>query len=311
MSFIISAATTTAATIAAVGATAAAVGAIGSAVGTGVNMYQSTKDRKNAARAAAGIQGEIDFLVENRTEIINPFADVTNLSDMATDLSGNITDLSTMATDLSNLITDTSSMRSNPYADLSVATQAAEFEAEEADIALANTLDMLASTGSSAGGATALAQAALQSKRGISASIQQQEQANQTLAAKGEESLQQAKQQGLERVQNAQLGEGQRMQNLKIQGAERVEDAQMSEAQRLQAFQIAEAGRMQEVGVKAALFNYTEQDKRDLQDLDRATSLLYAEKGVEAQAKANYSNAITSGVGSLTNIASSYIQSKY
>ena len=289
---IISSAAAGLATAAAVGATAAAVGVIGSAVGTGINMYTSTKDRKNAARAAAGIQGEIDFLAENRTEIINPFADVTNLSDMATNLSG-------MATDLSGLITDSSAMRSNPYADLSVATQAAEFEAEEADIALANTLDMLAATGSSAGGATALAQAALQSKRGISSSIEQQEQANQTLAAKGEESLQQAKQRGLERVQDAQFGEGRRIQ-----------DIEMSEAARLQNFQISEAGRMQEVGVKAALFNYTEEDKRDLQDLDRATSLLYAEKGVEAQAKANYSNAITSGVGSLTNVATSYIGTK-
>ena len=70
---------------------------------------------------------------------------------------------------------DLSGMVSNPYANLGVATQAAEIQIEEADIALANTLDTLRATGASAGGATALAQAALQSKKGVSANIEQQE----------------------------------------------------------------------------------------------------------------------------------------
>lgn len=63
------------------------------------------------------------------------------------------------------MASDLSGMASNAYSNLSVATQAAEMQAEEADIALANTLDTLRATGSSAGGATALAQAALQSKK--------------------------------------------------------------------------------------------------------------------------------------------------
>jgi len=75
----------------------------------------------------------------------------------------------------------------NPYANLAVATQAAEFQAEQADISLANTLDTLAATGAGAGGATALAQAALQSKKGISASLEAQEVANEKLRAQGEE----------------------------------------------------------------------------------------------------------------------------
>lgn len=74
----------------------------------------------------------------------------------------------------------------NPYANLSVATQAAEFQAEQADISLANTLDTLQATGAGAGGATALAQAALQSKKGISASLEQQEVNNDKLRADGE-----------------------------------------------------------------------------------------------------------------------------
>lgn len=73
---------------------------------------------------------------------------------------------------------------SNPYQNLAVATRAAEMQAEQTDLALANTLDQLRQTG--AGGATALAQAALKSKQGISANIQSQEVANQQLEAKGQ-----------------------------------------------------------------------------------------------------------------------------
>ena len=61
-------------------------------------------------------------------------------------------------------VTDTSGNLANTYANLGVATEAAQFQAEQADISLANTLDTLRATGASAGGATALAQAALQSK---------------------------------------------------------------------------------------------------------------------------------------------------
>lgn len=72
---------------------------------------------------------------------------------------------------------------SNPYENLSVATEAAKFEAEQIDISLANTLDTVRQTG--AGGATALAQAALKGKQGISTSIEKQEVDNQRLKAQG------------------------------------------------------------------------------------------------------------------------------
>ena len=78
----------------------------------------------------------------------------------------------------------------NPYANLGVATQAAEFQAEQADMALSSTLDAMTASGASAGGATALARAALQSQRGISASIQQQESQNAKLAAQGDAQMQ-------------------------------------------------------------------------------------------------------------------------
>ena len=80
----------------------------------------------------------------------------------------------------------------NPYKNMSVATKAAQMKVEETDKALANTLDTLRATGASAGGATALAQAALQSKLGIAADIEKQEVDNQQLEAKGEFIVQQA-----------------------------------------------------------------------------------------------------------------------
>ena len=75
---------------------------------------------------------------------------------------------------------------SNPYENLAVATQAAEMQMEQTDQALANTLDTLRETGAAAGGATAIANAALKSKQGISASIEKQEAQNQRLQAQGQ-----------------------------------------------------------------------------------------------------------------------------
>ncbi len=221
---------------------------------TGYGMYKANKARKNAKRKGDRIENEIEYLENNMTEVINPWEGATDLSGMATDLSG-------MASDLSGLITDTSDLLSNPMANLSVSTAAAEMQAEEADIALANTLDLLASTGASAGGATALAQAALQSKKGVAATIQQQEQANAVMEARGEQALQSAKMQAANRVQDIQFGE-----------AGRLQDIQMSEAARLQQFGISEAQRMQDVDAKGNLFVYGEERDRELRKMDRLTS---------------------------------------
>jgi len=84
----------------------------------------------------------------------------------------------------------------NEFENLGVATQASKFQAEEADIALANTLDTIMQTGGGSGGATALARAALESKRGISADIQKQEKANNDARAEGANQVQQLKAQG-------------------------------------------------------------------------------------------------------------------
>lgn len=88
----------------------------------------------------------------------------------------------------------------NPYANLTVATEAFKIQAEQADQALANSLDAMMETGQAAGGATALAQAALESKRGIAASIQAQESANKAKAAEGEANVQRLKAEGAQRL---------------------------------------------------------------------------------------------------------------
>ena len=137
---------------------------------------------KKAAHERNRLQLKLDNLEANRQDIINPFQDM-------------------------------SAMISNPFANLSVATKAAEMKIEEADISLASTLDTLRATGASAGGATALAQAALRSKKGVAASIEMQEKQNEDKRAAGEKQKQDALMREGQRVQQGEAWEfGQREQ---------------------------------------------------------------------------------------------------
>jgi hypothetical protein len=153
----------------------AIIGAGASIVGGLLGSSSAKKAKRKAQAEARRLQAKLDGLERNRQEIINPYEGFENLT-------------STM---------------SNPFANLGVATQAAEMQIEEADISLANTLDTLRATGASAGGATALAQAALRSKKGVSASIEQQEAQNEKLKAQGEQQLQQQKVAEERRMQQA------------------------------------------------------------------------------------------------------------
>jgi len=76
-------------------------------------------------------------------------------------------------------------------------------QAEQEDISLANTLDTIRETGSGAGGATALAQAAMKGKQAVSASIESQEAQNQKLKAQGASEQQKLVMQEKQRVQGA------------------------------------------------------------------------------------------------------------
>lgn len=136
-------------------------GAAVSIVGGIMGMGAAASAERAAAQRAAALNAQLDSLEKNRQAIINPYAATKDLS----------------------------SMGKNAYANIGVATQAAEFQAEQNDIALANTLDTLRATGSSAGGATALAQAALKSQQQVSASLESQEAANEKLRAEGEQKL--------------------------------------------------------------------------------------------------------------------------
>ena len=105
--------------------------------------------------------------------------------------------------DLNNFVQDTTSMIRNPYDNLGVATNAMKIKTQETDKALANTLDTLRASGKGAGGATALAMAAVQSKQAIGADIQKQEAENQRLKAAGEEKMLNLKRQEQIRMQQA------------------------------------------------------------------------------------------------------------
>lgn len=97
----------------------------------------------------------------------------------------------------------------NPYEDLTVNTQAAEFAAQQQQQSLSNTLDALRQSGGGLG-AAALAQslAAVQSQnlQQASASIAQQEQANRMAAAQGNMQLQMAEASGATNVQGLEVG---------------------------------------------------------------------------------------------------------
>jgi hypothetical protein len=105
---------------------------------------------------------------------------------------------------------------SNPYENLAVATQAAEMQMEQTDQALANTLDTLRETGAAAGGATAIANAALKSKQGVAASIEKQEAQNQRLQAQGQLQVDVAKGKGetvrMQMQENRDINELNRLQ---------------------------------------------------------------------------------------------------
>lgn len=172
--------------MAAVTAVVAGIGGLVSA-GTGVaGSIRAGKSAKEAKRQARAQAREIARLEASRQDV----------PDFAKDIK-----------DLSSTIT-------NPMQNLQVATGAAEMQAEQTDIALAQTLDQLRTTGAGAGGATALSQAALQSKQGIAANIQQQEASNARLRAEGRQAMQRAQLQEAQRVQGAKAAAGQAKFNI-------------------------------------------------------------------------------------------------
>ena len=227
-----------------------------SIIGSFIGGSRAKKAAREARAEKKRLAAELKTLEENRDPIVNPYANVTNLSGLATDVSG---------------------MATNQFANLGVATQAAEMQAEQADIALANSLDTIRSTGAGAGGATALAQAALQSKKGISASIEQQEAQNEKLRAQGEE---------------------------------RVEGIRMSEAQRLQGIGLSEGQRMQQSEAQGSIFTQNMNEARQNAEIDRVAQQMSMAAQAQAQANADQTNAITSGISAVGAIGSAFMSAK-
>jgi len=178
-------------------AIAAVVGGVAKAVGGAVQAGQAHKAMRSARNAKNEAKYKMEQAINDRRDITNPYAGVTDLSGLASDLSSQI---------------------SNPFNNITVSTAAAEMQAEESDIALANTLDTLEQTGASAGGATALAMAALKSKKDVSVSISTQEAENSKLRAQGEASMQTQKVAAQTRYQDTLIDQGQRVQDSEIAG---------------------------------------------------------------------------------------------
>ena len=228
---------------------------IGGAMAIGGSLIQGNQERQAAKgyrREADRKAGEISAIEKSRQAVPNPYANIKDLSSIAKDLSDQMT---------------------NPFVNIGVATQAAKMQAEEADASLANTLDTIRSTGASAGGATALAQAALQSKKGVSASIEQQEANNEKLKAEG----------------NLQL------QKEKISEQQRIQNVQFTEAQRLQS--------AQSEGIK---YKFEREEDRTIAQLNRLAGQQTQAQVNMAGAQQNASSALAGGISAVGNIASAY-----
>jgi hypothetical protein len=226
--------------------------AIGGVVGGFAKKAAAKRNQRRYAADRKKATAEIASLEKNRQKVINPYDNFANLSSMAKDLSGNL---------------------SNPYASLSVSTASAEMQIEEADIALANTLDTLRATGAGAGGATALAQAALKSKKGVASSIEQQEVANEKLKAQGRADLEKIK---------------------------------MSEAQRVQGIQMSEAQRLQQADVSGKSFVFGQQESREMQQLDRKQAQITGQAQVAAAASQGAAALYSAGIGAVGQIGSAF-----
>jgi len=231
----------------------AAVGAglviAGGAIKSGQEHKAMRRARGEKGRAAA----KVESLQNSRQTITNPYGGVESLASLASDLSGQM---------------------SNPYASLGVATQAAEIQMEQSDIALANSLDAMMATGAGAGGATALAQAALRSKKGVAAGIEQQEANNEKLRAQGEQNLQQR---------------------------------QTAEQQRLQSIAISEGQREQQAEAAGNIFQFNAQEDRTNADISYNIAKETGASQREAQARANRDGAVSGIFSGLGSIAGSVV----
>jgi ribosomal protein S8E len=230
---------------------AMAAGAAVTVIGGIVSKGSAKKAEKKARREQERIARQMAAFEANRQAITNPYAGVTSNEAMIEEMRNDL---------------------SNPFANLGVATQAAEIQMEQTDIALANTLDTLQATGASAGGATALAQAAKQSKKEVSANIEQQEAQNEKLRAKGEQDLQ-------------------------------------AKEMQLTQMEMSESARVQNAQAAGAQFMFNSQEARDLATLDRMSGQESQTRQDIANAQMSQSAADAAMISGISSMASAKIKS--
>ena len=215
----------------------------------GTALFQKGK-AEDAADELLLREQALNDLIDDRQSVVNPAAGVSAF-----------------------VPTDYSDSFSNPFANLRVATKAAEIQMEQTDIALANTLDTLRMGGMGAGGATALAQAAKESKAGVAATIEQQEVNNEKLRAQGEQQLQQ-------RI--------------------------MSEKARVEGIKQSEQARVQSAEMAGAQFAWQAQEEREMAELDRAQAMIDNERANVATNEAGMFGTFGDLAASLGNLGSDW-----
>ncbi len=223
-------------------------GSVGKIIGGAFGAANADKELRRVRGEKADAKFGMENARANRQDIINPYAGITDLSGLAQDLSSQIT---------------------NPFNNITVSTAAAEMQAEQSDIALANTLDTLEQTGASAGGATALAMAALKSKKDVAATISTQEAENSKLRAAGEAKA----------------------------NAEKVAAKQTA-----QQAQIMLKGRKEEADAKGEIFQFQAQEARTNQDINMYQSMYLGLSEVEnnlREAKADAYGDLFGGISGL------------
>ena len=223
-------------------------GTVGKIVGGVFGAANANKELRRVRNEKNDAKFKMENARQNRQDIINPYAGITDLSGLAKDLSSQIT---------------------NPFNQITVSTAAAEMQAEESDIALANTLDTLEQTGASAGGATALAMAALKSKKDVAATIEQQEATNSKLRAEGEAMMNREK---------------------------------VAAKQTAQQAQIMLKGRKEEADAKGEIFQFQAQEARTNQDINMYQSMYLGLSQAETQLRAAKADAMGDVFGGITGL---------
>lgn len=176
---------------------AAAAGPVGSIISGGIGIVGSLIGSKQRRREAKAARAEFEQRRANlqNFQFTNPFAGMENVAE-----------------------------------DLTINQEAAQFQAQQTDQALANALSALTQSGGTGGGnAQAIINAALQSKQNVAADIARQEQANQLAAVNREAKLQELEATGELDLQSQQYSQTQELLTLAA-GRKRQADAAQAQA---------------------------------------------------------------------------------